>query len=117
MKQTRTSRSISFMFTAMGLLAVAGAMAASLVITSRAAARSEGEARHNLLLLAWLSAALLTLCLLMLTWAVVRHAKYRMQQKTTRSETPYVDAWAEAGKRLKLEDEDQQAEGRENAQN
>ena len=99
-------RSVNFTLTAMGLVAVAGAMAAMLIATTRGAAGFTGHTRSYLFRLAWLSAALLAICLLMLAWVVVRHARQRITRRTPRSETPYVDAWAEAGKRLKLKDEE-----------
>jgi hypothetical protein len=51
----------------------------------------------------------------MLAWVLVRYVQRRMRPPPDRSQTPYVDAWAEAGKRLKLDD-DQEAPGRNDEQ-
>ncbi len=61
--------------------------------------------------MAWVAFALLGLTLLVLVWTVVRFAMSRLQRLRTRHKpTPYIDAWSLAGKRLKLEDSEDQDE-------
>ncbi|MHC4981685.1 MAG: hypothetical protein ACYTF6_00765 [Planctomycetota bacterium] len=115
MKQLETTRSLNFTLTTMGLIVIGVALTAMFIVTTRDALNSSGETRRYLSRLAWLSAALLALCLLMLVWVLARRAKHRISRRKTRSQTPYVDAWAEAGKRLKLRDADKQQDNEENA--
>ncbi len=61
-----------------------------------------------LLRMAWLSAALLGLTLVLLLWAVVRYVKFRTYAAQRSRPTPYVDAWALAGKRFQLDDEEEE---------
>ena len=70
--------------------------------------------------LAWLALVLLGLTLVVLLWAIMRFARSRMRFRRGKIHTPYVDAWALAGKRFSLdgdpseEDEDEQEEGGQN---
>jgi len=102
-----TMRAVNFALTAMGLLAIAGVLIALLVITARAAGSATEANRPYFIRLAWLSAALLALCLLMFAWVVVRYYRHRISGPQQRTKTEYSDAWAEAGRRFKLPDDEQ----------
>jgi len=105
MRRYRAMRLVNFVLTSAGLAAGAGALMALILITTRHASLSQGETRSAVVRLAWLATALLALCLLMLTWVIARYARERLHIERERTKTPYVDAWAEAGRRLKLSEE------------
>ena len=107
MKQPGTMRSVNFALTAMGLVAVAGVLVALLVITARAAGSAAEANRLYFVRMAWLSAALLALCLLMFAWVVVRYCRQRISGPHQPTKTEYFDAWGEAGRRFKLPDDEQ----------
>ncbi len=111
MKQEETSRALHFALTAIGLTAVGAAMFALMMITIGRATAAEGASRGYFARLAVVSAALLALCAVVLAWATIRYLRFRLQQRHWREHkpTPYVDAWAEAGRRIKV-DEDGEAE-------
>lgn len=107
----RTTRSVSFVFVVLGLVGIAAGQAAMLVVTTQGAQRISHEPTQRLLLrLAWLSLVLLCLTLLMLLWAVIRHLRYRLRAEPPVKPSRYVNAWALAGKRFQLDDEDEQTD-------
>lgn len=106
MNRTGRARKISFAFTAVMLVAATGCMLAMFILTARRAAVEEGVRGAYLWRLAWVSAAVMGLFLILLAWVSVRHIRQRLAPERGRTPTPYVDAWAESGRRMKLEDED-----------
>ena len=104
----RTSRALSFGLVVLGLVAISAGLIAMLVITTQAAGTTTEPRTKNLLAhLAWLSLALLSLTLVLLVWAVMRHVRYWLRPVRRARSSQYVDAWALAGKRIKVpEDED-----------
>jgi membrane protein implicated in regulation of membrane protease activity len=106
-----TTRAVNFAISSITLAAMSAMMFALLLITSRRAAGAEGAEKSYFWRLASVSAGLLALCGVMLAWVVVRYARYRLRRRHERSQTPYVDAWAEAGRRITLPDgEDEDAD-------
>lgn len=99
-------RAVNFMLTVVGLLVIAGAMGVMIAIAARAAPDSAPEAREYFYRLAWIAAAMLGLALVMLTWTVSRYLR-RRSRESRHEPTPYVDAWAEAGRRARVDDEDE----------
>jgi hypothetical protein len=106
------SRSVSFTFVVLGLVCIAAGQAAMLLITTRAAGEAGEEATRRLLLrLAWLSLVLLCLTLLLLLWAVIRHLRYQFRAELPVKRSKYVNAWALAGERFRLDEADSDEEG------
>jgi len=98
---------------ALGLI-VAGS-GVMLAIASRAAGDAQGDAQRVLARLAWLSAAILALALLLLLWAVMRYFARRIP-RSARRPTDYVDAWTVAGQRFQVPDDGKEGHGREGGQ-
>jgi hypothetical protein len=82
------------------LLVLAGGMGALLWITLDQAAAADNERRRGMLMIAWMSLAMLTLSLLLLLWAVLRWVRARQGPLKRAEPTPYVDAWSLAGQRM-----------------
>lgn len=107
MNRPGRARKISFAFTAVMLAAAAGCMLAMVILTARRAAVEEGVRRAYFWRLAWVSAAVMGLFLILLAWVSVRHIRQKLAPERRHAPTPYVDAWAESGRRMKLEDVDE----------
>jgi len=109
------SNSISLGILILSLTVLACALGILTLLTARAAnATDDIEVRRFVGRLAWFSLALLGFTIVLLFWSVVRGFRSRIHQRRGRARTPYVDAWALAGKRFKLEehpDEDPQERG------
>jgi membrane protein implicated in regulation of membrane protease activity len=106
-----TLRSIDFAIAAISL-AVIGTSLGCLVFIAigHASTASEPAVRRYLLRLAWISLTLLLFVVLVFAWLVVRRVSARMRERRrTPQPTPYLDAWALAGQRFKLSEEDERA--------
>ena len=113
MKRRTTSRAINFTILTVSLVAIAVVLVGMLFVTAAAAAHaSDHRTKRLILTLAWTSFAALGGTVLLLMWVVIRWIRYRLQPEEPREPTPVVDAWAEAGERYQL-DEDDQDEGGE----
>lgn len=104
-------RSIDFAIVAISLAVIGTALGCLVFITtSHAAAATDPNVRRYLLRLAWISLTLLLFVVLVFVWLVVRRVSLLMRQRRRPAEpTPYLDAWALAGKRFKLSAEDERA--------
>lgn len=104
-EQRKILRSIDFAIVAVLLVALGAGLGALLYITSsQASVETEPRTRGYLLRLAWLSLAMLLLTVLIFTWVVVRYAAHRFKRSKPHEPTAYVDAWALAGRRYRVED-------------
>jgi hypothetical protein len=104
-EQRNILRSVDFAVVAVLLAALGAGLAALLYITScQASVETDPNTRRYLLRLAWLSLAMLLLTVLIFTWVVVRYAAYRFRRSKPRQPTPYVDAWALAGQRYRVDE-------------
>lgn len=86
------------------------------VMTAQAAAatRDQDQALAKRLgELAWLSLALLGMTLILLLWSVMKLLRGPFVSIRRHEPTPYVDAWSEAGQRLKIDDTDRPGESSE----
>lgn len=102
----RTVRTANFIILIVSLTAMATGLALLTLVTTRAAGRiGDTETQKLLMRLAWVALALLCLTLVLLLWAVMRFVRSRIRFSRQRTHTPYVDAWALAGKRFKLPEE------------
>ncbi|MCJ7545188.1 MAG: hypothetical protein MUP47_11635 [Phycisphaerae bacterium] len=104
-------RSVDFAIVAISLAVIGTALGCLVFITTgHAAAATDPNVRRYLLRLAWISLTLLLFVVLVFVWLVVRRVSLRMRQRRQPAEpTPYLDAWALAGKRFKLSAEDERA--------
>jgi hypothetical protein len=91
-----------------GLLVIL-AVGLGVIVVSSAQAVHHGDAPDRKAAFARVSAvamALLAMVLVLLFWVVVRHVRARLHAGREKKPTPYVDAWAESGKRFKLDKEE-----------
>ncbi|MBN1941838.1 MAG: hypothetical protein JW849_00940 [Phycisphaerae bacterium] len=102
----QTVRRINYTVLTFCLLLVAGGMTAVVFVLARAAASAEGEARPWLFRLAWAAATCLGIDALLLLWILLRWMRLRMIPSAPLPETPYIDAWSEAGKRIQVDEDD-----------
>ena len=113
MTHPNTSRALNSILLVVLLGAMAAALAALTIVTARAAAAAEDpDLQRVVARLAWLTLVLLAVTLLLLLWAVMRLVRSRLPRPRRSAPTPYVDAWALAGRRFKLpKDEPEPSEG------
>ncbi len=80
-----------------------------MVVVMRDIATASGDARSALIDLAKISLAALCVNTLLIFWVFLRslRAVFRSARRSEPAKSTYVDAWALAGKRLELDDEDQ----------
>lgn len=90
---------------------LSGGLTVLVLLAADAAAAAEAGVRETLLHLAWIGVLLLALALLLLAWVVFRHLRRRLSEGASRKPTAYVDAWQEAGRRIKLDRQDADEDG------
>ena len=101
----RYTRATSFAIVVISLVVMTAVLAALVYWLLSAATRADGERQKYLLRLASVAAAGLLLALLVLLGTVARYVARRLTAPQERFEPMgYVDAWSEAGRRLKPED-------------
>ena len=111
MKTQRRLHAVNSIILIVALIAMAAGLVTLTLLTARAAEEVKGTDLHMVLArLAWVATALLCLTLVLLLWAVMRFVRSRIQFSTKGTPIPYVDAWALAGKRFKLPEEDDEGE-------
>jgi hypothetical protein len=102
---------VSFVFVVVGLGALSAGLVAMLAITTQGVLSIPDLPTRKLLLrLAWLSLLLLCVTLLLLVWAILRHVRYRLHSGPPWKPSTYVNAWELAGKRFKLEDQNDEGQ-------
>ena len=111
MKTQRRLQAVNSIILIVALIAIVVGLVALTLLTARAAGEVKDPDLHMVLArLAWVATALLCFTLLLLLWAVMRFVRSRIRFSTERAPIPYVDAWALAGKRFKLPEEDDDGE-------
>jgi len=98
-------RLVNAILVAVTLLGLAGGLIFQIGYATSAATELGNPAGRYLGHLAWLAAALLGFDLLMMFWLVIRLLGARSRYRRSHPHTPYVDAWAEAGQRFRLDKE------------
>lgn len=101
-RQKSETVSFTILIASLGAIGL-GLAALTFMATRQAEAVSDTEMRRFLARLAWLSFVLLALTLVVLFWTVARLLRARMRSDGPFEATPYVNAWALAGKRFKLD--------------
>lgn len=96
-------RTTRFVLVILGLLLIAGSLATMLIISFSSASDIDGSVLRLLAHLAWISLALLLGVLIFLAWTIMRFARHKLLGQKMPAATEHPDAWAEAGKRLKLD--------------
>jgi hypothetical protein len=94
------------------LILIAAGCAATLTISAReGAALAAGNPHRKIFVrIAVFSTASLGLTMVLLVWAAMRYASNRLAVRGPHVPTEYVNAWAVAGQRLQLDDEDEEDE-------
>ena len=101
-------RLASFAAVVVLLLVMIAALGWLFHVTVRLPGDVDAHRRDSLARLAWVSLVLLGMAVLMLFWTVARYVKFLLAHDRERGEpTTYVDAWSEAGKRVKLDDQEE----------
>jgi membrane protein implicated in regulation of membrane protease activity len=109
-KQGKTSRAVSFAIGAIMLTAIGSAMGSLVfIMLSRAAGETQSDVRKFLYRMAVIAVVLFLLVVIVFVRMLCQYVSFRLKGEK-RPPTPYVDAWALAGKRYKLTDEEKQIE-------
>ena len=100
---------------AIGALVVVALVQVYQIVEATGAAGTLGidePARKSLQRLAWLGVTVLSVVLLVLFWLTVRLLKAReLGQELPPPHAPYVDAWAAAGERFELAEDEEKPSG------
>ena len=91
---------------AVTLTVIAIGLVVQIVLATQAAASVEAEARKHFLRLAWAALVLLAFDAVVLFWLGIRYLADRSRQLRVPRTLPYVDAWAAAGERFQVDDEE-----------
>lgn len=107
--QSVTARRISSIVVTV-LLAVIAAGMVYVVLTVTAATEGADEpTRKGLARLAWIGMLLLAVAVVLLVWSLARTLRLYLAKPQPHAPTKYVDAWSEAGRRVQV-DEDEEDE-------
>jgi len=109
MSQRKPDRAVQVTLVVISLVVVAVLLGLLMYFLLSAAVVAEEQLSRALVRLAWFILALLALTLLMLFWVVMREV-VRATRRPDRRRTPYVNVWAEAGRRFQPPDADDQAD-------
>jgi hypothetical protein len=94
------------------LVAVAVGLGVQIAIASRAAVEASPPAQRHFGRLARIALLLLAIDLLAMFWLGIRVLALRFRSREPRQgRVPYVDAWSVAGKRFRMDEEDEAEEG------
>ena len=103
--QVRFSRATSFALLVISLVALVAMLAGLMIWLLRSAVAAEGQRQKELVRFASVSFAATLLAVLILIGVVARYVARRLgADSKPHKPMGYVDAWAEAGRRLKPED-------------
>jgi membrane protein implicated in regulation of membrane protease activity len=105
-----TFRRINFALMVIALGGLLAALIVLVILMANAAAMAEMPLRKALLRLAWLAVVCVAMTSLLLVWVCFRYVTERLRPPVGRIRTEYVDAWEEAGRRFRLDTEDEQGE-------
>ena len=101
------SSTVSWAIAITMLVAVAGAQIYQIALATTVAGKIDLPERKYIHRLAWQALVVLSVDLVVLFWLAVRFFTARGRLRDVhQSRTPYVDAWAAAGERFKLDEAD-----------
>jgi len=89
------------------LVAIAAAQIYQIAAATGAVGLFAQPVRKHMYRLLWLAMAVLSVDLVILFWLAVRYISARGRRREASGETPYVDAWAAAGERFKVDEPDE----------
>lgn len=75
-------------------------------VVAAQAGQADPKTHSALARLAWLTLLLLGVSAVLLVWSAARTLRLFVARRERHPPTPYVDAWAEAGRRMKVDDEE-----------
>ena len=106
-EKDKAQRSLSFVVIVVGLLIIIGGLAwFGAAAVSAAGHAQDDQHRKGLMHLAWISLVLALPALGLLVVVVGRRLRQVLIRPAETQPTPQVDAWAEAGRRFKLPEEE-----------
>ena len=100
----RTFQRINYTVLVVSLVLVSLVLGGVIWITTRAYGQGDDQTRRLLYQLAWVATVTLGITLLLLMFVILRWIRLRLKPPTKLPETHYIDAWSEAGKRIRLPD-------------
>ena len=109
MNSQRTSRAGEYTVLTVGLGVMEVILAWLIVVVTREIATASDDARSALIDLSKIGLVALCVNTLLIFWVFLRslRAVFRSGKNSKPAESTYVDAWALAGKRLKLDEDDE----------
>jgi len=105
--QSVTARKISSIVVTVLLAVIGGGMVYVVVTVTGAAEGADEPTRKGLARLAWIGMVLLGLVAVLLVWSLARTLRLYLTKPQPHTPTTYVDAWSEAGRRVQVEDDDE----------
>jgi len=105
-----TVRIVSSVIVTLLLVAMTAGLLYVFLKAADAAAGADEKTRADLGRLAWLGMALLGVSAVLLFGSLARTLRFCLRKQAPSKPTPYVDAWAEAGRRIKLPDDEEESE-------
>ncbi len=104
--KVRRDRTISFIVIAVFLVVCAITLGLLIAMVAANIGDADGKAKQLLGRFAWICTVMLGVTVVFLFWHVMRFFRFRMNSGEKFSPTPYVNAWAEAGRRMQAPPED-----------
>jgi len=109
-EKPKPNATVRFVVLSAALLVMIVVLGVLLLVALEAAEDADAQTRSYLARMAWLFLIMLLLTVLCLFWLSIRYLIIWTRTRARRHETPYVNAWAMAGQRFKLDEEDRSAE-------
>jgi hypothetical protein len=112
---TRRRRSTNLALTIIILILISVGLAIVMTSALRGAQDADTKTRKTLTYLAWTSFALMGGSIVLCVWAVIRLSRAHLPDPSAdvRPAQPHTDAWAEAGRRFELDEDDEAQEDAE----
>ena len=98
----RTFQRINYTLLVVSLMLASAGLGGVIWITASAYGDADEKTRQLLYQLAWVATATLGVTLLLLMLVILRWIRLRFKPAAKLPKTHYIDAWSEAGKRIRL---------------
>ena len=102
----QTVRRVNYTVLTFCLLLSSAGMIAVVWVLARAAGSADEQSRPTLVRLAWTAAVCVGIDGLLLLWIFLRWMRLRILPPAPLPDTPYRDAWKEAGRRIQVDEND-----------